>query len=314
MKALKQVLLLAAALGAVSAMAAKRDLDVERLDAALDRVRADAALAPTEFVGARAALDALGKARGKDERTHLLYLAERSVDVVQATIEMVQSDRRHAELEREHDRILLKAAQRDAELARLEAEKLRLQAMTQEEETTRAKADSEQAGRDLEAALAQVDQAKRVAEAQAEETQLAKKEAQLTKAANESLRAELLNLRARRDERGLVMTLSDYVFDPGAVKLRPDVLKYLDRLIEFVNQDRSKPIRIEGYTDDRGSDKLNQQLSERRAEAVGAALIQRGVDAKRVSAEGRGESNPVASNDTPDGRARNRRVEIIVPE
>ena len=298
---------LGALLAAGSALAAKRDLDLERLSGALDRLQADSVLAPTEVAAARAAVAQLGEARGKDERAHALYLAERRVDIAETTIEAVQSERRRAELEREHDRIMLKAAQRDAELARLDNEKLRMQALAKEEEAARAQEETEQA-------RAEAEQAKRLAEAQAEEMQLAKKEAQLTRAANDSLRAELLNLKAKRDERGLVMTLSDTVFDPGSAKLKPDVVKYLSRVIEFVNQDKSKAIRIEGHTDNKGGIKLNRQLSEKRADAVRDALVGKGVGEDRVTVVGMADENPIASNDTPEGRARNRRVEIIVSD
>jgi outer membrane protein OmpA-like peptidoglycan-associated protein len=299
-------LLLAALLAAGSAAAAKRDLDLERLTGALDRLPgADAALAPTEVAAARAAVGELGLARGKDERAHALYLAERRVDIAEATIEAVQSERRRADLERERDGIMLKAAQRDAEQARLEVEKLRMQSLAQQEETERAQLESEQA-------RAEAEQAKRLAEAQAEEMKLAKTEAQLTRATNESLRAELLNLKARRDERGLVMTLSDYVFDPGSAKLKPEVQKYLGRLIEFVNQDPAKAITIEGHTDNRGGIKLNRQLSEKRADAVRAALVAKGVSADRITVVAKADENPLAANETPEGRAKNRRVEIVV--
>jgi hypothetical protein len=69
---------------------------------------------------------------------------------------------------------------------------------------------------------------------------------------------------------------------------------------------------VEGHTDDRGSDATNQQLSQKRADAVREYLESRGVPAERMRSVGRGESNPVASNDNPEGRANNRRVEIIV--
>ena len=130
----------------------------------------------------------------------------------------------------------------------------------------------------------------------------------------QSWRELLLNLKARREDRGLVMTLSDYVFDPGSAKLKPDVLKYLGRLIEFVNQDPSKAIRIEGHTDNRGGIKLNRELSEKRADAVRDALVGKGVSAERVTVAGMADENPIASNDTANGRARNRRVEIIVSD
>jgi len=102
------------------------------------------------------------------------------------------------------------------------------------------------------------------------------------------------------------------VFDPGSAKLKADVQKYLGRLMEFVNQDPAKSILIEGHTDNRGGIKLNRQLSEKRAEAVRAALVAKGVSAERITVAGRADENPIAPNETAEGRARNRRVEIVV--
>jgi len=73
-----------------------------------------------------------------------------------------------------------------------------------------------------------------------------------------------------------------------------------------------RTVQIEGYTDSTGSDALNQSLSERRAEAVRVALIDRGIDMRRIAARGFGKSNPVANNDTAAGRQQNRRVEVVI--
>ena len=73
------------------------------------------------------------------------------------------------------------------------------------------------------------------------------------------------------------------------------------------------PVIIEGHTDDRGSDSSNQQLSQARAEAVRVYLIENGVSAQSLVAVGKGEGSPVAANESAEGRANNRRVEIIVP-
>jgi outer membrane protein OmpA-like peptidoglycan-associated protein len=102
------------------------------------------------------------------------------------------------------------------------------------------------------------------------------------------------------------------VFPPGRATLQPEALANLDKVVEFVNRDPARKVRIEGHTDARGSANLNQALSQRRAEAVREALVARGVDAARISAIGMGKDNPVAPNDSEAGRARNRRVEIIL--
>ena len=120
------------------------------------------------------------------------------------------------------------------------------------------------------------------------------------------------NLRAESESRGQVMTLGDAVFAPGQSQLQPEALAGLDTVVAFVNKDPSRRVRIEGHTDNRGSDNLNQVLSQRRAEAVRDALVQRGVDAARITAVGLGKSVPAATNDSPEGRAKNRRVEVIL--
>jgi len=110
------------------------------------------------------------------------------------------------------------------------------------------------------------------------------------------------------------MTLDDIAFAPGQGGLRPEAKASLGQLVAFVNRDRSKPIRIEGHTDSRGTASTNQVLSQRRADAVRYALIAAGVAANRISSVGLGEGQPVAGNDSEEGRARNRRVDVIIEE
>lgn len=314
---------LVVALGACGS-APKRDLDRERIEAMLAELESDPALAPlagAEIARARDAIRDLGAAAGAkaEVRANLAYVAERRVDIAYTVAQGALEEGKLAQLEREADQIRLEATRRDAELARLEAEKLRLQSLAEAEAAERARADAAQAlalrdlsAQEADAARAQAAQAKRLAEAQAEEAGLARREAELAMAAADSLRVQMQNLTARRDGRGEVMTLGESVFPPGRATLLPEALANLDRVVEFVGTDPARRVRIEGHTDNRGGANLNQVLSQRRAEAVRDALVQRGVDAGRIAVVGLGADRPVATNDTAAGRARNRRVEIIV--
>ncbi len=127
------------------------------------------------------------------------------------------------------------------------------------------------------------------------------------------LQQELAALQAQQTERGMVLTLGDVLFDTGRAELKSGAFSTVDRLATFLRENPERRVAIEGYTDAVGSDTSNLSLSQRRADAVRAALVSRGIDGTRITAKGMGEAVPVASNDTAEGRQRNRRVEVIIP-
>jgi outer membrane protein OmpA-like peptidoglycan-associated protein len=118
----------------------------------------------------------------------------------------------------------------------------------------------------------------------------------------------------KEEARGMVITLSGQVlFVTGKAELLPSAQDQLGLVAKALqDQGEIKPIVVEGYTDSVGSDANNMKLSQARAEAVRSFLVSKGLPGDKLTANGRGKSNPVASNDTADGRANNRRVEIVV--
>ena len=127
----------------------------------------------------------------------------------------------------------------------------------------------------------------------------------------ERVQQELRDLQAKQTERGMVLTLGDVLFDTGKATLKPGAYTTIDRLAQVLNSSRSSRVVIEGHTDSVGSDATNQALSEQRAQAVQSGLLQRGVSGSQISSVGKGESTPVAGNDSASGRQANRRVELI---
>lgn len=118
----------------------------------------------------------------------------------------------------------------------------------------------------------------------------------------------------KEDARGTIITLDGAVlFVTGKAELLPLAKQKLDEVAKALTDlDAKQTITVEGHTDSRGADDMNQKLSEDRASSVRAYLVERGVKPERIKSIGRGESNPIASNDTPEGRANNRRVEIVI--
>ncbi len=148
-------------------------------------------------------------------------------------------------------------------------------------------------------------------------TQLAQSQTGLAEANARAARAmESLNkiAQVKEEARGMVITLSGQVlFVTGKSELLPAARDQLDQVAAALkDQGDVKPMVVEGYTDSVGSDATNQKLSKDRAESVRAYLVSKGVTSERITSVGKGKANPVASNDTPEGRANNRRVEIIV--
>ncbi len=137
------------------------------------------------------------------------------------------------------------------------------------------------------------------------------REAEAAQAQLAATQAELAALQAKQTDRGMVVTLGDVLFDTGRATLKPGADLTLDRLAGVMKENPQARVVIEGHTDSRGSDEYNDALSQRRADAVAAALISRGVPADSVRAIGRGKGYPVATNDTAAGRQQNRRVEIV---
>lgn len=100
-------------------------------------------------------------------------------------------------------------------------------------------------------------------------------------------------------------------FDFGKATLREDAEPVITQVVALLQGEPALRVSIEGHTDDVGSDSANAELSRARAAAVAGVLVARGIDATRLESEGFGESRPLAANDTSEGRARNRRVELV---
>jgi outer membrane protein OmpA-like peptidoglycan-associated protein len=126
-----------------------------------------------------------------------------------------------------------------------------------------------------------------------------------------SLETQLKDLNAKKTDRGMVVTLGDVLFDSGKSRLLPTGAHNMAKLSDFFKRNPQRKASIEGYTDSVGGASANQALSEQRAHAVMAALVNLGVPTDRLSTQAFGEASPVADNGTAAGRQLNRRVEIV---
>jgi outer membrane protein OmpA-like peptidoglycan-associated protein len=140
----------------------------------------------------------------------------------------------------------------------------------------------------------------------------AKQEANKANEETARVQAELDQLKATPTPRGMVMTLGDVLFDTGRSELKSGASRKLDQLAQFLSEHPDRRVQIDGFTDSVGTEAYNEELSQRRADAVKSGLMSRGIDASRIGTEGYGKAFPVASNNDSGGRQLNRRVEVVI--
>ncbi len=117
----------------------------------------------------------------------------------------------------------------------------------------------------------------------------------------------------KRTENGVLVRMkSEILFDSGSAVLRPEAITQLEKVGDILTKYADDRVRVEGYTDATGSTARNEELSQRRADAVRRVLLGRGVKESQITALGMGPTHPLADNKTASGRAANRRVELHI--
>ena len=222
---------------------------------------------------------ALSKGESTDTVNQLAYIAKQQVAIAQET-----AKRKTAELA-----VTNASAKRD---------QVRLEARTAEADAAKQKVAAMQGTADQQAAAL----AAAGTNAERDQALIAQQE------------MKLKELNAKKTERGLVITLGDVLFSTNKAQLESGGMRNVQKLADFLKQYPQYKVLVEGYTDSTGSDSLNQELSDRRANAVRTALIDKGINSDRVTTRGYGKAFPVASNDTAASRQLNRRVEIILSD
>jgi outer membrane protein OmpA-like peptidoglycan-associated protein len=205
------------------------------------------------------------------------YLATQTARLAQARAAAKADDARVAAGQAERDRIQLAARSREVDTAQAQSNAARMNANAANQQANAA---------NLQAAAA-TEQAAR-------------------------LQAEIDALKATPTDRGLVLTLGDVLFDTAKSELNSGASRKLDQLAQFLSEHKDRRVQIDGFTDSVGSESYNQELSQRRANAVKNALLTRGIASTRINTEGYGKAFPVANNADSGGRQLNRRVEVVI--
>jgi len=128
----------------------------------------------------------------------------------------------------------------------------------------------------------------------------------------DALQSKLINV--HKDARGIILSMSDILFDVNKASLTPDLKTSLAKISGILTVYGESTVIVEGHTDNTGSVELNQKLSEQRAGNVQQFLIEQGIAAERLRSEGFGFSKPIADNSTPEGRQKNRRVDLVIQD
>lgn len=279
-------------------------------------------LVPDQLLNARQALELAERAHDDDAQSFneksLAYIANRKAALAMAKAEMVAAQREILALDEAYkdlqDKLRTTAQKRAADTD--------LSLREKQEALKRANQELAEKGTKLSDQEAELK--KRQAEIEAKSKQLALTASDLEKEKAARLDAEkraaeaLANLKEiakiKEEQRGLVITLEGAVlFTTGKTTLLPIAQNKLSQVAAVLKQQNdNKRIVVEGHTDSVGSDQNNLKLSQGRADSVREYLVSQGIDPKKITALGKGESTPVAENTTAEGRANNRRVEIVI--
>ena len=259
----------------------------------LDRLQSDASLAglvPVEIREAEAAVALAEQPVGTDDALgkHRVYIADRKVEIAMAKASTRFAEEQRSGLSQARDEARLAARTREADKAHRGA------AMAQREaDAARKNAAAAAASAASNAAAAASDAADAASNAK-------------------KLQQQIDELKAEATDRGLVLTLGNTLFATGRSDLKSGATTGLDKLVVFLNEYPDRTVIIEGHTDDLGSVEMNQTLSQHRADSVKSYLMQNGIQSRRLTASGVGETQPIADNQTDSGRQQNRRVEVII--
>jgi len=270
----------------------------------------------------KAAVEAAAKeATETAEEARLMAVKQKAEDEAQAAAAAREAKARAdatAEAKRRAD---AEAAQAQAEQARVQAEQAKAEAERMKEEAVAAAQEAARQKEEAEKAKAEAVAQQQVLAAETDKARAAAAQSeslrQQAEKEKQDLRARLLQqlnsiLATRDSARGLIANMSDVLFRSGSFELLPGARERLAKVSGIVLAYPSLHVAIEGHTDSVGSDQYNQDLSEHRAEAVRDYFVQQGISSSAVEARGFGKSEPIASNDTAEGRQQNRRVELVL--
>ena len=215
---------------------------------------------------------------------HLVFIADRKVDTAKALAETALAEDQRTALNEQREKARLDSRTHEVDVAKSQVAAARADSADQ-----KLAADQSRADADAARAAALVSQQQ-----------------------SAELQHQIDDMHAKVTDRGVVMTLGDVLFTSGQADLKQTATGNLNKLVTFLNNYPNRTVVVEGYTDSVGTDDYNQGLSERRADGVKSYLIGQGVSGQRLTALGKGKSDPVADNGTADGRQQNRRVEVVI--
>ncbi|HEV7484769.1 MAG TPA: OmpA family protein [Thermoanaerobaculia bacterium] len=247
---------------------------------------------------------------------------QQQLDTLRHTLEAEAAARAQRD---KQDQEAIAAAQVRRQQADAEAAALRQQAESASQRANAAQEAAQEMSTQAVQARAQAEQARAQAEqaqaaAQSAQTQLEETRRQLAQSDAETRRLRIQNelsriASTRSESRGLIVTLNGGIlFDTGKTALKPGAKSTLSKIAKQLQTDPSLKIAVEGNTDNVGSTATNQSLSEKRANAVRDYLVSAGISSDSITATGKGEESPIATNKTAAGRQQNRRVELVITQ